>query len=265
MRNAAGIHDNELASYREFRGGQQNENFLQNINNPDAAHPFLDLMNIGAIIFDTQRGTTYMPIPTAMGEAYIYGESVVMNDAEAISTLKTKAAIRKPKAPEPAVTGSADTTAAAPADSTDADSTQTAEVEPDDDPNAFYYREKVILSEAPEHAGQGGVAQGYAKLVESPKMDTQVFQVESDRDGFMVVAGNYHPYWHATVNGAPAKVYKAFGSLRAVEIPKGKSEVRMEYRSTPFHACLKVSLVAAILLIALGIFATAKCKKKPSA
>ena len=265
MRNAAGIHDNELASYREFRGGQQNENFLQNINNPDAAHPFLDLMNIGAIIFDTQRGTTYMPIPTAMGEAYIYGESVVMSDAEAISTLKTKAAIRKPKAPEPAVTGSADTTAAAPADSTDADSTQTAEVEPDDDPNAFYYREKVILSEAPEHAGQGGVAQGYAKLVESPKMDTQVFQVESDRDGFMVVAGNYHPYWHATVNGAPAKVYKAFGSLRAVEIPKGKSEVRMEYRSTPFHACLKVSLVAAILLIALGIFATAKCKKKPSA
>jgi hypothetical protein len=265
MRNAAGIHDNELASYREFRGGQQNENFLQNINNPDAAHPFLDLMNIGAIIFDTQRGTTYMPIPTAMGEAYIYGESVVMSDAEAISTLKTKAAIRKPKAPEPAVTGSADTTAAAPADSTDADSTQTAEVEPDDDPNAFYYREKVILSEAPEHAGQGGVAQGYAKLVESPKMDTQVFQVESDRDGFMVVAGNYHPYWHATVNGAPAKVYKAFGSLRAVEIPKGKSEVRMEYRSTPFHACLKVSLVAAILLIALGIFAAAKCKKKPSA
>lgn len=265
MRNAAGIHDNELASYREFRGGQQNENFLQNINNPDAAHPFLDLMNIGAIIFDTQRGTTYMPIPTAMGEAYIYGESVVMSDAEAISTLKTKAAIRKPKAPEPAVTESADTTAAAPADSTDADSTQTAEVEPDNDPNAFYYREKVILSEAPEHAGQGGVAQGYAKLVESPKMDTQVFQVESDRDGFMVVAGNYHPYWHATVNGAPAKVYKAFGSLRAVEIPKGKSEVRMEYRSTPFHACLKVSLVAAILLIALGIFATAKSKKKPSA
>jgi len=264
MRNAAGIHDNELASYREFRGGQQNENFLQNINNPDAAHPFLDLMNIGAIIFDTQRGTTYMPIPTAMGEAYIYGESVVMSDAEAISTLKTKAAIRKPKAPEPAVTESADTTAAAPADSTDADSTQTAEVEPNDDPNAFYYREKVILSEAPEHAGQSGVAQGYAKLVESPKMDTQVFQVESDRDGFMVVAGNYHPYWHATVNGAPAKVYKAFGSLRAVEIPKGKSEVRMEYRSTPFHACLKVSLVAAILLIALGIFATAKCKKKPS-
>ena len=74
----------------------------------------------------------------------------------------------------------------------------------------------------------------------------------------MVVAGNYHPYWKATVNGKEVKVYKAFGNLRAVEIPKGKSEVRMEYRSKPFHACLKVSLLAAILLIAFGVFVFVK-------
>ena len=215
MRNADGFHDNELASYREFRGGQGNANYLLNINDPNAAHPFLDLMNINAIIFDTQRGTTYMPIPTAMGEAYIYGESTTMEDSKAIDALK----------------------------------------------NGFEYREKVILSEEPQNKGEGGVAQGQAKLVASPKMDTQVFQVESDRAGFMVVAGNYHPYWKATVNGKEAKVYKAFGNLRAVEIPKGKSEVRMEYRSKPFHACLKVSLLAAILLIAFGAFVFVKNRK----
>ena len=215
LRNADGFHDNELASYREFRGGQGNANYLLNINNQEAAHPFLDLMNIGAIIFDTPRGTTYMPIPTAMGEAYIYGESTTMEDSKAIDALK----------------------------------------------NGFAYREKVILSEEPQNKGEGGVAQGKAKLVASPKMDTQVFQVESDRAGFMVVAGNYHPYWKATVNGKEAKVYKAFGDLRAVEIPKGKSEVRMEYRSKPFHACIKVSLFAAILLIAFGAFLFVKTKK----
>jgi len=215
LRNADGFHDNELSSYREFRGGQGNANYLLNINNPEAAHPFLDLMNIGAIIFDSQRGTTYMPIPTAMGEAYIYGESTTMEDSKAIDALK----------------------------------------------NGFAYREKVILSEEPQNKGEGGVAQGKAKLVASPKMDTQVFQVESDRAGFMVVAGNYHPYWKATVNGKEAKVYKAFGDLRAVEIPKGKSEVRMEYRSKPFHACIKVSIFAAILLIAFGAFLFVKTKK----
>ena len=250
LRNADGIHDNELASYRAFRGGQGNANYLLNVNDPEAAHPFLDLMNVGAIIFDSRQGTTFMPIPTAMGEASLYGEAVVMSDEEAIETLKTKAAIRKPEA-ETATTDSASATASAEAQAP-------AKAAPD----AFYYREKLILSEAPATKGEGGVPQGYAKLVENPKMDTQVFQVESDRAGFMLVAGNYHPYWHATVNGAPAKVYKAFGTLRAVEIPKGKSEVRMEFRSTPFHACIKVSIIAAILLIAVGAVAAAKHKKK---
>ena len=269
LRNADGFHDNELASYREFRGGQQNANYLLNINNPEAAHPFLDLMNIGAIIFDSRQGTTFMPIQTAMGEAYIYGQSVTMDDASAIKTLREKAAIRKPKAEETAPAATDDSTAAA-TDSTAADSSaneaaaeQAAAAQPQAEPedDNFYYRETVILSEKPEHAGEGGVANGHAKLVASPKMDTQVFEVESDRAGFMVVAGNYHPYWHATVNGAPAKVYKAFGTLRAVEIPKGKSEVRMEYRSKPLHACIKVSALAAVLLIALGAFAAIRRKK----
>lgn len=221
LRNAEGIHDNELASYRAFRGGQQDANYLMNINDPSAPHPFLDLMNIGAIIFDGRQGTTYMPIPTAMGEAYIFGEAVVMDDEAAINSLK----------------------------------------------NGFAYREKVILSEKPSADYKGSVEsagsiQGSAKVIASPKMDTQVFAVEANRPGFMVVAGNYHPYWKAYVNGAEAKVYKAFGTLRAVEIPAGKSEVRMEYRSTPFHASVKVSIVALILLVCGGVAAVVLAKRK---
>ena len=267
LRNADGFHDNELASYREFRGGQQNANYLQNINDPDAAHPFLDLMNVGAIVFDTRQGTTYMPISTAMGEAYIYGQSVTMDDASAIKTLREKAAIRKPKAEESAPAEATDSTATVDSATTEAATDSAAgkaaaeqvAAEPEDD--SFYYRETVILSEKPEHEGEGGVANGYAKLIASPKMDTQVFEVESDRAGFMVVAGNYHPYWNATVNGKPAKVYKAFGTLRAVEIPKGKSEVRMEYRSRPLHACIKVSAIAALFLVAIGVLVLIRRKK----
>ncbi|MCF0215986.1 MAG: hypothetical protein HUK21_05890 [Fibrobacteraceae bacterium] len=247
LRNADGFHDNELSSYRNFRGGQNNANYLMNINNPEAAHPFLDLMNIGAIIFDTQRGTSFMPNPTAMGEAFLYGEAVVMNDDEAIETLK-KGAIRKPK-PEAVVEDSSAAVA--------------TELEaPSENSNEFYYKEKIILDQEPSQAGDGGIPQGFAKLVKSPKMDTQVFSVESDRKGFMLVSGNYHPYWRATVNGVDAKVYKAFGTLRAVEIPKGKSEVVMEYRSVPFHNCIKVSLVALIALGAIGVLAVVKGSKK---
>ena len=227
MRNADGIHDNELASYRAFRGGQNDANYLMNINDPTAVHPFLDLMNVGAIIFDSRQGTTYMPIPTAMGEAYLYGEAVVMK------TLQTQAAIREQKAAEPVAESVADS-AAAPVDSVAADSASAVAAKPaapefGDEPGKFFYREKVILSETPEFDGKGSVAargpiQGSAKLIASPKMDTQVFSVNADREGFMVVAGNYHPYWKAYVNGKESKVYKAFGTLRAVQIPAGNSD-----------------------------------------
>ena len=270
MRNADGFHDNELASYRAFRGGQGNSNYLMNINDPTAPHPFLDLMNIAAIVFDTRQGTSYMPIATAMGEAYLYGEAVTMSDEEAIKTLQTQASIRKPKAKTEQPAENADETAAAVSADSAATDSSVATTEPDapafaDEAGKFFYREKVILSEKPEFDGKGSVAaegpiQGSAKLVESPKMDTQVFKVNASRKGFMVVAGNYHPYWKAYVNGKEAKVYKAFGTLRAVEIPEGNSEVRMEYRSVPFHACLKVSLVFALLLVALAARLIVKAK-----
>ena len=133
--------------------------------------------------------------------------------------------------------------------------------EPQDDPNVFYYKEKVILSENPKQPLEGGIVGGYARLVERPKMDTQVFEAESDRPAIMVVAGNFHPYWKATVNGKEAKVYKAFGNLRAVEIPKGKSTIRMEYRSKPFHDCLKISALAIVLLAIFGIAVLAKSRR----
>lgn len=269
MRNADGFHDNELSSYREFRGGQGDENYLMNINDPAASHPFLDLMNIGAIIFDSQRGTTFMPIPSAMGEAYIYGEAVVMSDEDAINTLKTQAAIRKEKTQDEVFLSDSMQTdsSSASVNAAIAAAAATPKAEFADEEGKFFYKEKVILSEVPSNDFKGSVVsagpiQGTAHLVESPKMDTQVFSVEANRPGFMVVAGNYHPYWKATVNGQPAKVYKAFGTLRAVEIPAGKSEVRMEYRSVPFHACLKVGLVAALLLAGLGVFSFIKSRKK---
>lgn len=216
MRNADGFHDNELASYRAFRGGQNNANYMIGISDPQAPKPFLDLMNIGAVIFDTRQGTTYMPNPTAMGEAFLYGSSTVLDDAKAIDTLKA----------------------------------------------GFPYREQIILAEAPAQKGAGGIPNGKVKLVDSPKMDTQVFEVESDRNGFMLVTGNYHPYWNAKVNGKETKVYKAFGTLRAIEIPKGKSTVLMQYRSKPFHACLKVSLLGWLMLASFVGFSVWKNKKQ---
>lgn len=259
LRNAGGFHDNELASYQAFRGGSSSANFMIGLDGSDKARPFLDLANIGSIIFDTPQGTTFMPNPTAIGEAFLYGNWVVMEDSKAIETLKT-AEIRKPAAPalmDSAVVDSMEI---------NKDSTQLAQDSslknlPED--NAFYYKETIILSEQPSKPLNNGVPSGYAKLISRPKMDTQIFEVESDRDAILFVSGNYHPYWKAYVNDSPVKVLKAFSTFKALEIPKGKSIVRLEYRSEPFHMTLKVSIGALILLIVLGIVYGLRCKISP--
>lgn len=284
LRNADGIHDNELASYREFRGGQRNANYLMNFTmndinqgalDPNIPRPFLDLMNIRFIIQDFSKNMPVTVNFTAMGEAYLFGEAVVMDDSSAIQTLRMQAAHRVEKTEEPAAESVAEPVAENAADSAvAADSSvvaapvaaRPAAPKYADEEGKFFYKEKVILSEMPSSDFKGSVAadgpiQGSAKLIASPKMDTQVFSVEANRPGFMVVAGNYHPYWKAYVNGAEVKVCKAFGTLRAVEIPAGKSEVRMEYRSKPFHASVKVSIVALILLAGLGVFAAVRSRK----
>lgn len=248
LRNAGGFHDNELASYQAFRGGPGNANYMIGLDGNDKARPFLDLANIGSIIFDTRQGTTFMPNPTALGEAFLYGNWVVMDDASAIETLKT-AEIRKPAVP--IVT-----------DSLTQDSTQISVESKQEEPQGFLYRETIILSEKPQKSLNHGIPVGSVKLVSRPKMDTQVFEVESDRDAILFVSGNYHPYWKAYVNEQPVKVIKAFSTFKALEIPKGKSTVRLEYRSDPFHLTLKISLAAIILLVALGIVYAIHLKKK---
>jgi hypothetical protein len=206
------------------------------------ARPFLDLANIGSIIFDMPQGTTYMPNPTAMGEGFLYGNAVVMDDATAIETLKT-AVVRQVQQEMPK-------------DSLDSNAAVESLLKKE--PEGFLYRETLILSEKPSISMNQGVPNGKAVLIARPKMDTQVFEVESDREAMLFVSGNYHPYWKAFVNDKPAKVYKAFTTFRAVEVPKGKSIVRLEYRSEPFHATLKLSLVVLIVFvlsaIALGVY-----------
>jgi hypothetical protein len=59
MRNALGFHDNEIATYRAFKEELQNQ-------------AMLDLMNVGYIIFDGERGTAVQKNPGDLGRARVY-------------------------------------------------------------------------------------------------------------------------------------------------------------------------------------------------
>ena len=223
MRNASGFHDNELASYRLFRGGQSNENYLYNVNQVvqgQEENAFLDLMDIGDVIFDTRGGqSAYAPVPRTGSDGKLYTKFTVMNDTEAVKALR----------------------------------------------EGFDYKNTIILSESPESSPENVPVNGHAKLVAKPKMDDMTYQVSSDAPAFLLSSGNFHRYWKATVNGTPAKVYKAFGTLRAVAVPAGTSTVRLEYKSDAVRTSLfigAVSLGMFILVIGVGAWKRGKVEKR---
>ncbi|MDR1830383.1 MAG: YfhO family protein [Candidatus Fibromonas sp.] len=71
LRNALGFHDNEIATYRIFR---------EQLQNP----AMLDLMNVGYIIYDTERGTGLEPNSGDLGRAKIYYSWESENSGEEI-------------------------------------------------------------------------------------------------------------------------------------------------------------------------------------
>ena len=221
MRNADGFHDNELASYRLFRGGQNNENYMYNINQVAQGtdqNAFLDLMDIGDVIFDSRAGTQYIPFKNHHSDGHLYGHYVVLSDSQAVKALR----------------------------------------------EGFDYKKTLILAEEPEETfAQSESVNGYGKVVAKPKMDDITYQVSSDKPAFLLSSGNFHRYWKAKVNGKPAKVYKAFGTLRAVAIPQGTSTVRLEYKSDAVRGSLTLGLVACIVFV--GSIAVAVVLKKRSA
>lgn len=127
----------------------------------------------------------------------------------------------------------------------------------------FDYKNTIILSEAPEgFSAQSAPATGSAKLVKKPKMDDMTYEADSDVPAILLSSGNFHRYWKATVNEKPAKVYKAFGTLRAVEIPAGHSTVRLEYKSDAVRTSLWIGAVSLALFLAVLAVAWVKSKRR---
>jgi hypothetical protein len=71
-----------------------------------------------------------------------------------------------------------------------------------------------------------------------------VVAVESPEPSMLVIAQSWYPGWTATVDGKPARVWRANHALQAVEIPAGATLVMLKYREPRLAAGAVVSLLA---------------------
>jgi len=91
---------------------------------------------------------------------------------------------------------------------------------------------------------------GTARLREH-EGDRLVIDVTATSDAMLLVASTWAPGWRATVDGRAAQVLPANLALRAVPVPAGEHEVRLEYRAPGFRSGAAVS-GASLVLLALG-------------
>ena len=95
--------------------------------------------------------------------------------------------------------------------------------------------------------------------VELTHYDTNelAYRVESARGGVVVFSEIYYPGWTVTIDGKEAELGRVNYVLRALKVPAGKHEVRMEFRPASIRtteAIAFIALAAILLLLAAALY-----------
>lgn len=98
----------------------------------------------------------------------------------------------------------------------------------------FNPRETVLLESVP--GGKADRRPGTVRLKRYANSEV-VLEAESPDGGFVVLNDIWHPWWFAEVGGRPVQLHRANVLFRAVEVPPGKHEVRLQFR--PLDGMLK--------------------------
>jgi uncharacterized membrane protein YfhO len=76
-----------------------------------------------------------------------------------------------------------------------------------------------------------------------------VIEAEAPEDGFLLLADTFYPGWTARVDGHPTPMYRANLSVRGIQLPKGRHEVRFTFDAPGFMRGLQITLLAVSTLM----------------
>ncbi len=107
-------------------------------------------------------------------------------------------------------------------------------------------------------------AQGSTIKLTSYLPDALTFQSQSSADGTVVFSEIYYPYgWKAYIDGKPAEIFRANYLLRAMNIPAGQHDIRMEFRPDSVRKGNTIASVFILIMYAtvLGLIAGTLIKR----
>jgi hypothetical protein len=98
-------------------------------------------------------------------------------------------------------------------------------------------------------------ADGQARMVSSRVSPSEcVFETRAQSPTMLVVAQAYYHCWRASVDGAPAPLWRANYAYQALEVPAGGHQVRLEYVDRAFQTGAVISVAALLLCLVAGLW-----------
>jgi Bacterial membrane protein YfhO len=76
-----------------------------------------------------------------------------------------------------------------------------------------------------------------------------VIDAEAPANGFLLLADTFYPGWTATVDGTRTPIYRANHSVRGIQLPRGRHEVRFSYDAPGYIRGLQITLLSMSLLL----------------
>lgn len=126
---------------------------------------------------------------------------------------------------------------------------------------AFDAANTVVIESANANArGIGGASEAghtappQASIIED-RRNRVVIETQNEGSGMLVLSDNYYPGWSATVDGAPAEIFRANCTMRAIKVPAGRHVVSFVFMPVTFKASVYLGL-ATLALLALGLIIT---------
>jgi hypothetical protein len=101
---------------------------------------------------------------------------------------------------------------------------------------------------------EAGGAEHVRLVSDSPRR--LVWEVGSDREGFLVVTDAYYPGWRAWIDGEPAPIFRANVAFRAVVIPPGEHRVEFRYEPGSVKWGMAISVGCLVALSGLVVVMT---------
>lgn len=90
------------------------------------------------------------------------------------------------------------------------------------------------------------------RVVEQPS--SADLDVVSHGDGFLNISVTFHKYWHATIDGRPARLIPANLAYQGLYVPAGPHRVHLEYRNPMIGFGAVMSGIALLVVAAFGFF-----------